>query len=206
LKKLYHFYSRLLYTARRWIYFITGLAFLWAVVGAWSSITFPGLWPIFLDYLQKTFEDILGDIGSQSHLQLALGLFKQNAAASAYDLFFGLGLGLLPVFSIVLNFFAVGFLAGPYLTPSLFPQIPGTFGLFALSIIPHGIFELPALLLATAFGLRLGWLWLLPSSSGQRGRVLKKTVLENLAIAPLIVVLLALAAFVESFVTTWLVQ
>lgn len=206
MKQLFYFYSRLIYEGRRWIYFTVGLALLWTVIGAWLSIMFPGLWPVFLDYLKRTFENILGDIGSQSRLQLALGLFKQNVAASMYVLFFGLGLGLLPAFSIALNFFAVGFLTGPYLAPSLFPQISGTFGLFALSIIPHGIFEFPALILAAAFGLRLGWLWLLPSSSGQRGKVLKNTFLETLEITPLILALLVLAAFTEAFVTTWLVK
>ncbi|MCL5435548.1 MAG: stage II sporulation protein M [Patescibacteria group bacterium] len=206
MKKLFRLYSHLFYKARFWVYFVVGLAGLWLVIGVWLAIAFPSLVPVFVEYLHKTFENILGDITAQSHLQLAWGLLQQNAVASLYDLVFGLGFGLVPIFSIAFNFFAIGFLAGPYFAPALFPDTAGSLGLFLLSILPHGIFEFPALILSAAFGLRLGWLWVLPRAKGQRWEVFKKTVIETLTIIPLVLLLLVIAAFTEAFVTTWLIQ
>lgn len=206
MKKFFRFYSHLLYQARYWVYFVIGLAGLWTAVGIWLAIAWPGLVPVFVEYLQRTFEDILGDITTQSHMQLAWGLLQQNASAALYDLVFGLGFGLVPVFSIAFNFFAIGFLAGPYLAPALFPGIVGSFGLFLLSILPHGVFEFPALILSSTFGLRLGWLWVLPRAKGRRWEVFKRTVIETLTIVPLVLALLVLAAFTEAFITTWLIK
>jgi stage II sporulation protein M len=69
------------------------------------------------------------------------------------------------------------------------------------AILPHGIFELPALWIAGAWSLKMGLAWLLPTASGRRGAVWAASVVEGLWIVPLITVLLAIAAVVEVLIT-----
>lgn len=206
MKKFHLVYLKLIFDARHWIYFIVGLALLSALVGGVTVIAFPSLWPAFVIFLHKTFESLLGDIQTQTHLQTAVALFKQNLTATLFDLFGGVFFGLIPVVSIAFNFFAIGFLGGPYLAFSRFPGIPGDLPMFFLAIVPHGIFEFPALILASAFGLRLGWAWLLPGSAGKRKIIFGQAFSACLQILPLVIVLLILAAFIEAFFTSWLVQ
>ncbi|MCC6627787.1 MAG: stage II sporulation protein M [Chloroflexi bacterium] len=70
-----------------------------------------------------------------------------------------------------------------------------------LSVVPHGIFEVPALIIAGAWGLKMGLAWLLPSAAGRRAEVWRATVFEAAWIVPLVTVLLIVAAFVEVLVT-----
>lgn len=70
-----------------------------------------------------------------------------------------------------------------------------------LSVVPHGIFEVPALIIAGAWGLKMGLAWLLPSAAGRRAEVWRAAVFEATWIVPLVTVLLIVAAFVEVLVT-----
>ena len=176
------------------------------LIGAATVVVFPQTVPLILDFLFETFKNILGTTSPQPGLSLARALLRQNLLASLYDLVFGAVFGILPVFSIFGNFFIIGFLGGISLFPHLLPEPSNlSFGVYLLAILPHGIFEIPALLLAAAFGLRLGWQWLLPSSRGRRKQVFKQGLLDNAKILVLILVLLIIAAAVESFVTSRLV-
>jgi stage II sporulation protein M len=79
-------------------------------------------------------------------------------------------------------------------------------GTVILSLAPHGIFELPALILAGAWSLRMAISWLLPAAAGRRGDVWRGTIVEGLWLIPVIVGLLAIAAVVEVLVTAPLVR
>ena len=135
-----------------------------------------------------------------SDFDFAVALFRQNILATLYDLFLGVFFGIVPVISISVNFFALGFLAGPVAsTDPAYAHL--TLPIFALAIAPHGIFEIPAILLAAAFGFRLGWAWLLPEALGKRWMAFKNSFFDVLRILPLVFVLLVIAAVVEAFVT-----
>jgi len=74
-----------------------------------------------------------------------------------------------------------------------------------LSLLPHGIFEIPALLISAALGLRLGLEWLLPGAKGIRLKTLKKNVINAFTLLPLILLLLFIAAFAEVFISSRIV-
>src|SRR3989344_6697058 len=198
-------YKDILYSARWYILIIIGLCFVWTVAGIIVALLAPGLVAYLVQYLEKTFQSILGNVETLPRLDLALALLRQNAIACLYGLFLGVILGLLPVFSIAFNFFTLGFLFAPILAPSLFLGYQGSVTMFFLGIVPHGIFELPALVLAAGFGLRLGWAWLLPQASGQRWLVFRSSLIDAFRMVPPIIILLIIAAFVESFVTSRLI-
>ena len=206
MKNLLKAYKKLFYESRSWLLFAAVLAVVWVGAGAFTVSTFPGLFPRYLSFLHETFVKLLGDIGEKTRLELAILLFGQNFKATVLNLGLGLFLGVVPVMSVALNFFALGFLGGTFLRPDIFSAHNYSFLTFFLSIAPHGVFELPALIIGSAFGLRLGWRWLLSASTGRRLNVLRDDLQAAIMIVPVLFVLLLIAAFVESYVTRALVR
>jgi len=72
-------------------------------------------------------------------------------------------------------------------------------------LVPHGIFELPAVLIAAALGLRFGTEWLRQESKGHRGEVLKNNLIRAIVCLPAIALVLFIAALIEVFASGKLV-
>lgn len=202
MKNIFVFYKRLLYANRFWIFAVASLAVIWTVAGFLLSVAFPQVFLLFFARLSDTFDMILGGVEPGANLEFTRVLFVQNFLASFYSLFLGALLGLVPVLSVAVNFFALGFLAGPFAFPLRFTNTADVSLItFITAILPHGVFEIPALLLAAAFGLRLGWSWLLPGAAGRRRAVFKQAAGDALKLLPLVFLLLLVAAFMEAYVT-----
>lgn len=77
-----------------------------------------------------------------------------------------------------------------------------------VGLLPHGIFEIPAILLATTLGFYLCLRLILKIVSPNREEIsLKQTFLDAIRCFLLVVVpLLAIAAVIESYVTPWLLS
>ena len=139
--------------------------------------------------------------------KLMLLIFMQNFGAITLALFFGFLLGIVPIIIISFNAFFIGMLL-------IF--VLGEFGLtkflISLSLLfPHGIFEIPALFIATGFGLRLGFFWKANATKPHAGKLNLRQKLwlclkENYQLLPLLFVLLFIAAFLEVFVTAGLLK
>ncbi len=198
-------YREMLRRLRPWMTGVLVLAGVWAIAGAVFILSYPQIFPILLESIQKMFDQLIGPLDQQTDRQIAAALLRQNSQAAAYGLFGGILLGIFPAISIAFNFFLLGFLAGPFFNPDAFGLAGVSAVAFILAVAPHGIFELPALWLAAAGGLQLGWRWLLPGSAGGRWEVFKRSFYDALLIAPLVGLLLVIAAFVEAFVTSRLV-
>jgi len=203
--KIFFIYKELFKRNRWWIFFIVGLAAIWVAAGYFTAITFPDSVPAFVEFFGQTLDEALGGVEPAPTWEFALALLLQNGTAAGLDLLLGIVFGIVPLLSVVINFFALGFLAGPVFNanPDITTISPG---LFIAAIAPHGIFELPALLFAAAFGFRIGWDWLLPASSGRRKQTLKESFRDVLIALPFIAVLLVIAALIEAFVTFNLVN
>lgn len=175
----------------------------------WTAIAFGGLTAAFTIYFAQNSEmcrEILASfmpkmesmMDDQGHLSL-LRLFLNNVFASALSI----GLGLvpflfLPAFSILSNTMLIGAVLGLSAASATVPVIK----MVAAGLLPHGIFELPALFLSMAMGLYLCRLVTLKLLGKER----EEKILENLnALAKIFVLtvlpLLAAAAAVECFVT-----
>ena len=111
---------------------------------------------------------------------------------------FGMGLGVFPVFVIVSN----GVLAGLVIhTATVEKGIIYT----ALAILPHGVLEIPMVLLGASIGLRLGN----EAANALRGRKtdIRREFLNGMRVFLYIVVpMLLLSAFIEMYVTAALVM
>lgn len=143
----------------------------------------------------ESFQTDKAELLASRDWQLALGLFKNNFLASLLAYIWGLVPFLfLPAGILALNALIVG---------GVFVFLDGLLSplQFALSLLPHGIFEVPALVLAISLGIKLS----LEHSKRLMGRdheaiwpLVKRQVQVFIR---LIVPLLILAALIEAFIS-----
>lgn len=165
-------------------------------IGILAFIFYPELKTVVLERLEDLVRDVLGEDKIKTGWTAAAAIFKNNLLAASLVLFGGVFFAIVPLFSIAINFFLLGFLSA---------LLWASFGLFITSILPHGILEIPALLIAAAFGLKFGLFWIRPIKTEG---IWKNFILggkDVLRIFPLLIFMLVLAAFIEVFVTTWFI-
>jgi len=132
-------------------------------------------------------------------LELAGAIFLNNTLKALFVMVGGIALGILPVIFIFANGAAVGFV--------LYGSIESRGLLTALlAILPHGIFELPAVLLATSMGLLLGRSSIKKLFGGGETTISGELALALKFFVKIVVPLLFIAALVEAFVTSVLVK
>lgn len=185
--------------ASLWINVILGAATLVAVYLAALDLL-PGLLSQIDSAKVGEFRDAMGEmLAGGEALQISVGfLFGHNLQALLVSLLLGVfSLGVGSTMTFLLNFSLIsGVLAGF----SLIGQSPWT--LLVFGILPHGIFEIPALVLSTAAVLRLGASLITPDHS----RTMTESFLVSLAdytrvLVGLIVPLLLVAAVIETYIT-----
>ncbi|AHD07500.1 putative membrane protein [Paenibacillus larvae subsp. larvae DSM 25430] len=187
-------------------YFIaTTLVF---VVGIFLGAVYNQQFYDFLAAQTKGMKDLVNKINSQETPQIwfFVVIFLNNSIKALLFIFSGLFFGLLPLFSMISNGLLLGFLISR--TPA-----SDVFEMVAKGILPHGIIELPAIIIASAYGLKLGGLVFKGMFSLFRPAALsnvKKELIQVLKLTgPLAVVLvgaLFIAAIIESTLTFWLAQ
>ncbi|MDE3087975.1 MAG: stage II sporulation protein M [Chloroflexota bacterium] len=126
------------------------------------------------------------------------GIFWNNVRSLALASLVGLfSFGSLGLLLLAVPIAIVGFFAGQV---AAFGMDPLTF--FAAFILPHGIFELPAAILATAFALRLGASIIAPPAGVSAGENLLHALADLVKMFIFVVIpLLLIAAWVEANVT-----
>ena len=148
---------------------------------------------------QQATEAFLGVVGQYQDLAggtLFLFILVHNVMASILLLFTGLLLGIVPVMSVVLNGFFLGV---------LYRQAAGTAGYAnaALKVAPHGICEIPALLITASYALWIGMAVLLRIRGRKgdpiRGRLEHAFRRYFLVVFPLLVI----AATIETALILW---
>jgi stage II sporulation protein M len=171
------------------IFFAVGIAFGLAVV-----LRFPQ----FADLFRASLTGFLRMFRGLPKPELAFAIFLNNTIKTLIAILLGTALGIVPALFLVANGVVLGFV--------LFLSAEGRgIWLSLMSILPHGIFELPAVFLGTSIGFMLGdraLKRLLGHIETRIGAELRRA-LSFFAAA--IVPLLLLAALVEAFVTTLLV-
>jgi len=150
------------------------------------------------------FVDELGK-SENPKLYMFFFIFFNNAIKSIFFVFFGAVFALFPLFVLVVNGLVLGYLL-------MHPSQPIPFWeLLIKGILPHGIIELPAVILACAYGIRFGGLTLRGLAalfSEERRAVWLRDIMHFLQMTvPLVIVLavsLFVAAVIESTVTFYL--
>ena len=142
--------------------------------------------------------DMLRWILDQPPVIIMLIIFAKNLFTSAMAMFLGLGLGVIPLVVVSSNGFLLGIVG--------YDAVEKAGILFLLAgILPHGIIELPVVLVSIAIGFRLGYLLaftLAREKVNLSGEI--KTAFHLLVhwVAPL----LFLAAIIETFITPFVIS
>lgn len=182
-----------------WLRRIGLWAGIWVAVGFSAYVVYPDLLPKLLDFLERVFRDIAGEGELALTWQTVYLIFKNNLTAALLAIGLGIFFGIIPLAAISINFFILGFLLSAFL-------FSGAGHFFVLGIGPHGVLELPAILLAAALGLRLGFFWHRAPDGRTAARNLVAIAKQTLALLPAIAALFFLAAIIEVFVTGRLVE
>jgi len=120
-----------------------------------------------------------------------LKIFLNNSLASILSIVFGVFLGIYPILSAVINGYLVGFVSRFSVEQE---------GLFILwRFLPHGIFEIPAIIFSFAIGLKIG-IELLKSKKNFKNNLLEAGRIFIFVILPLII----LAAIVEGILVFYI--
>jgi len=108
-----------------------------------------------------------------------------------------ISLGVLPILLLMVPMALVGFIAGQVAAQGLDPV-----AFLAAFVVPHGLLEIPAAVLATAFALRVGASVTAPPPGMTVGEHVLSTAADLIKVFVFLVLpLLCLAAFVEANVT-----
>ncbi len=177
-----------------------------AILGAagsyqWVMINVPKL---LSGATHKDFANLIQDarqsVGlAQAHQHLAPSFIFLNNVRATFLVFLA-GVVSFSVLGVIVYLINVGLVGGVLGVFQLIGYSP--LPLFAAGLLPHGIFEIPALLLASAVVLRMGAVLVTP----QMGKSMGQIVLEQLAdwlkiFLGVVVPLLAIAAVIEAYIT-----
>jgi len=181
-------------TSWKYILIVTSIFIISLLAGLLVSLKDLGLPENYLEVLKNSF----GWIKILSPIQIMLVIFLNNAVKSLLSIVLGAGLGIIPIIFIGGNGIILGLIAN-----EASKQQGIIFVLAAL--LPHGIIEVPMVLISAGLGLRLGYS-MYNSMKGEK-RDMRYELIESLRIFMRIIMpLLFIAAIIETFVTPLVVS
>ncbi|GFN33459.1 stage II sporulation protein M [Paenibacillus xylaniclasticus] len=180
------------------------VAFVLFVAGIVAGTSTPGL----NDYMNSQLEGIRSlaeaiDKSSNPTLLMIIVIFFNNAIKGAMVIYLGFFFGLFPIYFIVINGLVLGYFVHKY---ALVNGGEAAFDLVVRGLLPHGIIEIPVLIIAAAYGMKagsfafrlLGQIFVRDAKlSHEAGAYVKATVPIVIGVA----VLLFAASLIESLVT-----
>jgi len=101
-----------------------------------------------VERILKYIEDILARTDGMSSLELILFIFLNNIQGGFFGMIFGIILGIFPIFATFANGYIVGYVSSSVVSSSGIGSL--------VNLLPHGIFELPAIFISFGMGLKLG--------------------------------------------------
>ncbi len=154
------------------------------------------LFPVFFEeQILKIISELIEKTEDLGGLQLIKFIFINNLKSGFFAMIFGIFLGIVPFIVVIMNGYVLGFVANKTIS------IEGILVLWRL--LPHGIFEIPAIMISIGLGLRLG-LFLFVSKN-KSWKEFKKWVSDSFRVFVFIVVpLLILASIIEGVLISFL--
>jgi len=178
----------------KYIGIISGIFIISVIAGLFLSLKDLGLQENYIEM----FKDSFGWMKTLSPLSIMLVIFLNNAVKSLFVIVLGTGFGIVPIIFVGGNGIILGLIAN-----EVSKQQGVIFVLAAL--VPHGIIEIPMILISAGLGLRLGYFMYL-SLRGER-KDMRSELAGSLRIyMRLIMPLLFVSAMVETFVTPAIVM
>ncbi len=165
-------------------YFIFSLA-LFLIVSIFGFI-----FPIFFEeQIMKLIKELIMLTAGMNTLELISFIIFNNMKSAFFAMIFGIFFGIVPIGVVVVNAYVLGFVANKTVASESI--------LVLWRLFPHGIFEIPAVLLATALGMKLGFFFFSYKGSNKTQEFWKliKTSLKFFLL--IIIPLLVIAGIIE---------
>lgn len=178
----------------KYILIVTGVFIFSLIIGLLLSLKNLGLSENYLEVLKNSF----GWIKTLSPIEIVLLIFLNNAVKSLFSIVLGAGLGIIPIIFIGGNGIIIGLIVN---------EVSKEQGIiFVLAaLLPHGIIEIPMVLISAGLGFRLGYSMYV-SMKGEK-RDMRYELTESLHVfMKIIMPLLFVAAVIETFVTPLVVS
>jgi|SRR3989344_804939 len=131
--------------SRRYIYFAVFLFLLLILIGYFKPV-------YFTDYIKSFIEQILKQTEGLNTFQLIIFILRNNIQNAFLGFILGIALGIFPLFNLLLNGYVIGYVSSFAVMEKGYSSL--------LRLFPHGLFELPALILSLSLGLKLGLFFL----------------------------------------------
>ncbi len=164
------------------------LGFLLFIFSALIAFAFPSHFSFFDDTLRQ----LAGEVDGLGPLGLILFIFSNNVSSAFFAIVLGVALGVMPMFNALINGALVGYVI------ALTSRIEGLTVIWRL--IPHGIFELPAIFISIGMGIYLGMFIF----EKEKKKAFMYRVRESLnTFAMIVIPLLVIAAIIEGFLISF---
>ncbi len=178
IRRIYRESWKYIYDTRDYLALIAISFLASAVIGFFFSDNF--------GFFNKIIKEIIEDTKDLSWIKMMWFIFVNNSISSIWGMLLGIFFGIIPIFTSLFNGALLGYV---YSKASV---IEGYGVIWRL--VPHGIFELPAVFISLALGIKLGSVWMAKDK--------KKYFLENIrkcmiVFITIVLPLLIVAAIIE---------
>ena len=166
--------------SKKFIFAVIILFFLFALIGFLFQP------PAIVSFILEYIDEILAKTQGLSSFEMMGFIFTNNIQSSFMAMIFGFFLGIFPVLSTIANGYVLGYVS------SLAVSSFGTGSL--LTLLPHGIFELPAIFISFGLGIKFGTFIF----SKEKMKEFNRFFIESLRIFVFVILpLLIIAAVIE---------
>lgn len=152
---------------------------------------------------ENTADVFAADLAAIEELAKMLGPFKittavfiflKNVTALLFSFIFSPLLCLVPVIALTINGWLLSFVSAAVIKQE-------SVGLLLAALLPHGILEIPALIIGEAAALSFGTMAIIAAVSKKRREQLSPNLKQNMRYMALAFALLLPAAIIETYVT-----
>lgn len=128
---------------KTYIYAIIIIFFVFALVGFFVEVP-----QVFYERLIEYFRELVEKTKDYNAFEMTGFIFSNNIGATFLSMLLGSLFGIFSVFNAILNGFVLGVAANMSVYENGFLSL--------LRLLPHGVFELPAVFISLGMGLKLG--------------------------------------------------
>jgi stage II sporulation protein M len=158
--------------------YIYGVFIIFLIFGA-IGFFFP-VPEIFYSKLLHILEELIEKTEGMNAYELIVFIFLNNAQASLTGILFGIILGIVPFISTSFNGYLIGFVSKVVI------EREGFLSLWRL--LPHGVFELPAIFISFGLGMRMGLFYFEKKNKGFRYYLYNSIKVFLLIVIPLLLI------------------
>jgi stage II sporulation protein M len=137
--------------SKSWKYIKESRNFIWAVVILFFisvAIGFLFQPSIVVNSILDYIKNVLAKTEGMSSWRMIEFIFANNLQSSFMGMIFGFALGIFPILATLANGYVVGYVSSSAVSSSGISSL--------LNLLPHGIFELPAIFISFGMGIKFG--------------------------------------------------